>query len=201
MARPSGSGNRSDMRRAPETIQIDAGSRLERWRTSDAAATLELSLASYPELHDWMPWAANPPTRADQQAFLDASDEQWQKGDGADYGLIVDEQGAIGTWGVSRIATTTEFSIGYWLTHSAWGAGHATRATKALAGMAFHGLGATQVLIEADRANLRSEAVARRAGFRLVEVRHAEPATPAESGVYSRWALEPVPDRPLKLDG
>lgn len=163
--------------------------RLERWRPDDIDGLLELSRASYPELHEWMPWAAEELTRDGQLEFLRSSETAWEAGDGVDFALIVDDR-PVGTWGLFRWEDEPGgWGIGYWLTHTAWGQGYATRATLALVQLAFEEAGASAVHLDIDRANYRSEAVARRAGFRMVEVVRGDPSTPGESGEHSRWEL------------
>jgi RimJ/RimL family protein N-acetyltransferase len=176
----------------PETVNLDdqePSLRLQRWRIEDVEQLLELTLASYDELHQWMPWAAERPTLTIQRQFLEESQRRWQHGQGADYAVVPEGRGPVGTWGMFTLGEA-DLEIGYWLTQSAWGKGYATRATRALAGIGFSVLGARRIIIECDRANLRSEAVARRAGFRLIEVGAGSPAAPGESGEYSRWALD-----------
>ena len=180
------------MARLSESLPIAGDGRsvrLERWRPDQVDVLLELSRASFPELHEWMPWAAEEFTREGQLDFLRTSQATWEIGDGADYAVIADEV-PVGTWGLFRWEDEPDgWGIGYWLTSSAWGRGYATRATLALAGLAFEEVAASRVVLDIDRANSRSEAVARRAGFRLVEVLSGEPSAPGESGEHSRWEL------------
>ncbi len=180
------------MPRLPETVNLDdeePSLRLQRWRIDDVDVLLDLTLASYDELHEWMPWAAQRPTLSFQRQFLEESERRWQEDVGADYAVVPAGNGPVGTWGFFTL-NEAELGMGYWLNHSAWGKGYATRATRALAAVGFSELGVRRILIECDRANVRSEAVARRAGFRLIEVGTASPTAPAESGEYSRWALD-----------
>jgi ribosomal-protein-serine acetyltransferase len=178
--------------RLSESVAVDAQEPtlcLERWRPDQVGVLLELSRASFPELHEWMPWAAEEFTQDGQQEFLQISQATWESGDGADYAVIAAGR-PVGTWGLFRWEDEPDgWGIGYWLTRSVWRRGYATRATLALARLAFEEIHASRVVLDIDRANTRSEAVAGRAGFRLVEVLSGPPSAPGESGEHSRWEL------------
>jgi ribosomal-protein-serine acetyltransferase len=163
--------------------------RLQRWHLEDAEQLLELTLASYDELHEWLPWATERPTLAVEEQFLQAAEQRWQFDRGASYAVIPAGTGPVGTWGLFLVGEA-ELGMGYWLNRSVWGNGYATRATAGLVDLGFSALNARRVLLEIDRANVRSEAVAQRVGFQLLEVVSGPPAAPAESGQYSRWAIE-----------
>lgn len=61
--------------------------------------------------------------------------------------------------------------IGYWVSAPARGRGVATRAVRLLAGWGLERLGLSEIEIHVMAANLASQAVARKAGFTVVEQR------------------------------
>ena len=59
--------------------------------------------------------------------------------------------------------------VGYWVAAAARGRGVATRAVELVAGHAFGALGLERLELRAQRANVASQAVARRAGFAPID--------------------------------
>lgn len=57
------------------------------------------------------------------------------------------------------------FEIGYWIRKSAAGRGHVTDSVRLLTELAFESLAANRVFIRCAAENVRSSAVAKRAGF------------------------------------
>jgi ribosomal-protein-alanine N-acetyltransferase len=62
-------------------------------------------------------------------------------------------------------------AIGYWLLPGARGQGHATRAVRLLVDHAIRDLGLRRLILVTEPANVRSRAVAERAGFEQLETR------------------------------
>lgn len=74
----------------------------------------------------------------------------------------------IGGSGLHRIDwNVPKFEIGYWVRSSYAGQGYITEAVTGITSFAFNTLGARRVEIRCDVKNVRSSAVARRAGFAL----------------------------------
>jgi RimJ/RimL family protein N-acetyltransferase len=65
----------------------------------------------------------------------------------------------------------TAGAVGYWLLPDARGRGHATRAVRILVEHAVRDLGLRRVILVTEPANVRSRAVAERAGFEQLETR------------------------------
>ena len=90
--------------RFSESIEVDGQGPvlwLKRWNPDDIEVLLKLRTVSFAELHEWMPWAAQELTREAQLEFLKASQSAWEKGDGIDHALIVEEN-RVGTRGLFR---------------------------------------------------------------------------------------------------
>jgi RimJ/RimL family protein N-acetyltransferase len=72
----------------------------------------------------------------------------------------------LGGTGLHRIDwNLRSFEIGYWIRKTGQGGGHVTDAVKLLSALAFDKLEANRVFIRCAAENLRSAAVAKRAGF------------------------------------
>lgn len=135
----------------------------------DAAPLHQAVVESQPELQAWMPWAVDVPNegwyrvrvREGRLKFL-AREDLWMM-------LTLKDSGAIiGGSGLHRIDwSVPRFEIGYWVRTSHAGRGYITEAVMGITRFAFETLGAQRVEIRCDVKNVRSAAVARRAGFVL----------------------------------
>ena len=140
----------------------------------DAVPLHQAVLESQPELKPWMPWAVEVPTeewyrvrvREGRLKFL-AREDLWLM-------LTLKEDGLIiGGSGLHRIDwAVPKFEIGYWARTSHAGRGYITEAVNGITRFAFETLGARRVEIRCDVKNVRSAAVARRAGFALEGALH-----------------------------
>lgn len=171
----------------PERIALD-GMLLRRCTPADAPAVHEAAVESYESLRPWMPWAAERPELADQEAFVALSMKQWDTGEAYVYGIFDPAgQTLLGTVGLHARVGPGAFDIGYWLHAAHTGKGLATRAAGALteAGLALPGT--ERIEIHCDEANTASAAVPRRLGYRLDRVEEKEPEAPGETGRRMIW--------------
>ncbi len=124
---------------------------------------------SFAELHRWMPWARAVPSIDESDSFARDAWARYRARE--DYSvLLIDRQNGmlIGASGLHpRDWSIPKFEIGYWARTSCVGQGYITEAVIALAEFAFKGLRAQRLIIRCDADNVRSAAVAERAGFRL----------------------------------
>jgi len=118
-------------------------------------------------LKKWMPWAVSVPSeeeyevivRKGQIRFLSRED-LWMML------LLKDTETVIGGSGLHRIDwSVPKLEIGYWVRTSYGRKGYVTEAVKAITQFAFRECEANRVEIRCDENNVRSAAVARRAGF------------------------------------
>jgi len=169
------------------------GDRLElrRWTLGDLDELLAAVRSSYDELHRWMSWAANPPTKesvrdviADARREFDA-DEKWS------YGLFEVATGTcVGSAGLRRCDVPDELEIGYWVRTDRTRRGYATEAARVLTTAAFTApLHVVRVRISMDAANLASAGVPRGLGFSLVGEMSREIVTPGHSGHGVLWSV------------
>jgi len=172
--------------------RIEAGTvRLRRWRVEDAAVLMALVGENVDHLRPWMAWAREAPASADEQAsFLRHVEHGW--GERTDFGYAVTLPGGepIGGMGLHIRAGAGTLEIGYWIAAAHTGRGHATACARVLTDAAFALPGVERVEIRCDEANVRSAAVPRRLGFRLVEIVSRDAVAPAETGRGMIWVAE-----------
>ncbi|NND73505.1 MAG: GNAT family N-acetyltransferase [Ilumatobacter sp.] len=169
--------------RLPELIDA-APLTIRRWSPPDAEAMTAMIAASLDHLRPWMAWASDEPlaheTRLRQ---FHAWDRYWESGRGAVYGVF--EAGSpIGGAALHRRVGPGGLDIGYWLSASATGHGHASRIASALTAAACASPGVTFALISHALDNAASAAVAQRVGY--------SPAAPpdATNGGVTSWRFE-----------
>lgn len=118
-------------------------------------------------LKPWMPWAVSIPSKGDYETIVRkgqvrylAREDLWMML------LLKGTDTIIGGSGLHRIKwSVARMEIGYWV-HTAYrGKGFITEAVKAITQFAFSACEASRVEIRCDEKNVRSAAVARRAGF------------------------------------
>ena len=175
----------------PERIEIDENEALRRHEVDDAQALLDVVLRNLDELHLWMPWAKDPPTLEFERGFIAESIEHWEQG--VTHNMLAvrgdDILGGFGFWPVPEGAGERkgEWELGYWLDRASWGRGICTRSVLAIIDAARANVGVTRFRIVCDEANIRSAAVAQRAGFALGSTVTGEQASPGDSGIKQIW--------------
>ena len=140
-------------------------------------------------LRPWMPWATPASATVAAQRERLASVERWWEA-GSDYAYVLldeSETRLLGVFGLHRRIGPRAIELGYWLAHDAVGRGHATAAAGALTRAALSLPDVTRVEIHCDEANVRSQAIPRRLGYRLDRVEQDETEAPAEVGRSMFW--------------
>ena len=169
---------------------IDAGPlRLGRVRTADAEELAAAVQASLDHLRPWMEWAGPQVAEVDSQRQRIAEAEQrWPEGDHR-YLMRTADGAVVGGCGLHRRVGPGGIEIGYWVHVDHTGRGYATAAARALteAGLALPDIG--RVEIRCDVANVRSQAVPMRLGYRLDRIERRESAAPAEVGQDMVWVM------------
>lgn len=118
-----------------------------------------------PEIQAWTV-VPSPYQREDAEAFLKMSREGLANGSDAHLVVSSDAGELLGACGVSVIRLDLAGEIGYWTAAEARGRGVATTATRLVCAWAFQDLGLRRLSLRAAVENERSNAVARRVGFR-----------------------------------
>lgn len=164
---------------------------LRRHTLDDVDAVVAAVNGSLDHLRPWMPWAQVPVTAPAIKTFLTGVIESFDAG--RDFGyLMVDpgERAVVGGCGLHARGGQNELMIGYWV-HVAWTRrGIATATARALTDAALALSEIDRVEIHCDVDNVASAAVARAAGYELVEVRPRPPEAPGETGREMVWATE-----------
>ncbi|MEM7284774.1 MAG: GNAT family N-acetyltransferase [Actinomycetota bacterium] len=139
---------------------IDGITHLRTPVADDAPAIATAVQESLDLLRPWMPWATDD--------YDTASAKEWIDGvfDASEHRFLITEHGRVlGACGLNRIDPLNRTAnLGYWLHGDAVGRGHATRATRLVAG---HGLALDEIeliQIEMSTENEPSRRVAERAG-------------------------------------
>ncbi|MCC6613995.1 MAG: GNAT family N-acetyltransferase [Anaerolineae bacterium] len=135
----------------------------------DGQAINDAVRETFAALTQWMPWAKTMPTVDDTENFARDGWSRYHAQE--DYPLLLYDKetgifvGASGLhphdWRVPK------FEIGYWIRASREGQGLVTEAVNEITRFAFEAQGAQRLIIRCDSRNVRSAAVAERAGYVL----------------------------------
>ena len=134
---------------------------------SDASALWEAVNASRTFLAPWMPWIADWKVPEFAREVIRRNSAKWILREDLTMGMFDREtEKLLGGCGLHRFDwTIPAMEIGYWLRPDAVGKGFVTEMVTLLRHFAFDQLQAERVEIRCDAINVRSAAVARRAGF------------------------------------
>ena len=132
----------------------------------DAAQLYALTDASRDHLRRWLPWLDGTRSVADTEAFLSGALDQFASGLGFQAGIW--RQGVLcGIAGLHKIDWgNRQSSLGYWIGAGYEGQGLVTKACSAILDEAFGHYSLHRMELRAALGNERSQAVARRLGFR-----------------------------------
>jgi RimJ/RimL family protein N-acetyltransferase len=146
----------------------------------DASAMNAAVMASWTELSHWMEWAqGTQPTIQETVEQIDNREADFENRVEFRFSIFEKRAGTfIGNCSLFRFDwTIPRGEIGYWCATNKVGHGYITEAVLALTEFAWS-LGLVRVEIRCDAKNLRSRAVAERAGFALEGVLKNECRTP-----------------------
>ena len=103
-------------------------------RPGDGAAVNEAIRESFPELHEWMPWAKELPTDADSEEFVRRASASYQTRTDLPLLIFQSDTGLfLGGTGFHRINWDVPcFEIGYWVRTAHSGRGYITEAVLGL---------------------------------------------------------------------
>lgn len=178
--------------RPPE--EIDGGDFvLHRVRLDDAKIIADTVAANLGRLSVWMRWAE--PTAAtveEQLRRLPRIIENWEFGISFQYLASHPNTGMhLGNFALERRVGPQALEIGYWLAEDAVGYGYATAATGLLTEVALALSGVTRTEIHCDVANVRSQRIPERLGYRLDRIEEDGVQAPGESGRSLVWIYPP----------
>jgi RimJ/RimL family protein N-acetyltransferase len=153
-------------------------------RAGDGVALHAMQAETLDELRPWMPWAQQPPTpeeceaycRRAQARFILREDMVWfvfERAQGGGEGALVASVGLHRIdWAVRR------FEVGYWRRRGLGGRGIVTEAVQALTRLAFDRLDARRLEIRMDDGNAASWKLAERCGFTHEALLRGDSLTP-----------------------
>lgn len=148
----------------PRAELVDGATALRAWREDDVEPLA--ALCRDPEISRWtrLPEEYG---RDDARAYIDSRAEALQSGRSLDLAIAAPGEGALlGSISLLRFAwADRRGEVGYWLGAPARGQGHATRATLLICAWGLRELGLERIELLAAAGNVRSQAVAERAGF------------------------------------
>lgn len=125
--------------------------------------------ASINELRPWLPFARQKQTESGVQKTTKEAYLNFLSREDLRFHAFDKETGAfVLSSGLHRINwNVRKFEIGYWIDTKYGGKGYVTEIVKGLTSFAFRELDANRVEIRCDANNIKSQAVAERAGFKL----------------------------------
>ena len=138
-------------------------------RFGDGAEVNAAIAETFADLHEWMDWARTMPSVGDTEEVVRRSHAKFVARE--DFGLRINLKGTETLVGMSGLHVRDwripAFEIGYWCRKSFEGKGYITEAVKGITRFGFELMKAERIIIRCDEQNVRSAAVARRAGFTL----------------------------------
>ncbi|MBO4501164.1 MAG: GNAT family N-acetyltransferase [Clostridia bacterium] len=124
--------------------------------------------ASRPEVTEYLLWDAHANIDV-TKGYIESVDRRYRRGLYGDWAVVLKENGRmIGTCGYANIdSQNMKCEIGYVLSPDFRGKGYMTEAVKAVLALSFEKLGFETAELRIMQGNLRSAALAERAGFTL----------------------------------
>jgi RimJ/RimL family protein N-acetyltransferase len=154
----------------------------------------DATVASFDELHQWMTWAHEMPTREVLVEFLIGAQAHFDRDEDWNYALIEKSSGAVvGSSGLHFKGDPRSREIGYWVRSDRTRRGYATSAARALSEAAFRFLPIDRVTIRMDKANVASASVPPKIGFRLLGEEDRPLETPGHTGTGLIWIRDRDP--------
>ena len=161
-------------------------------RAGDGAELNRAVRESRPELRRWMPWAQNPSTVDESEAFCRQAVANFTtRKDLMVLLWLKDQPVLVGGSGLHRIDwSIPKFEIGYWIRTRFTRQGYATEAVQAIARFARKNLKAKRIEIRVDARNRRSWRIAERLGFELEGILRHDARSPdgrlRDTRIYAR---------------
>ncbi len=145
----------------------------------DGETVYEALMESMERLSPWFHWVHDTPTLESNELYVREAQVLYHNREKLEFGIFLKPDntliGRIGIHVVSWDPIIRE--LGYWLRSGYEGHGYMSEAVDALLRICFENLQAHKVIIRAESDNLRSQNVARRAGFRDEGIaRHYQPS-------------------------
>jgi RimJ/RimL family protein N-acetyltransferase len=136
-------------------------------KPGDGAILQEAYLESYSRLNPWFPWAQSESSMEEREEFVRQQYARFVKREDMMLMLFLkSEHKLIGCSGLHvKNWDVPSFEIGYWVRTGHEGQGYIIEAVNRITEFGFMEMKANRIFIRCDIANLRSQSVAKRAGF------------------------------------
>lgn len=144
-------------------------------------------ISSYAQLHPWMSWCTQPLTIEARRGFIERAAAKWAANSTFHWFIFDTDTRFLGTVSLMDSVGPGALEIGYWLRTEATGRGIMSRCAEKVSALALALPGIERVEIRCDAANVRSSAIPRRLGYRMVREVSTEPGAPGECGVEQHW--------------
>jgi RimJ/RimL family protein N-acetyltransferase len=178
--------------RPPERIELDQLV-LRRETLGDEDLIAGAVQENLDRLRPWMPWATpDAATSSTQRERLITVEQGWEARSDFTF-LLLDaaESDLLGIFGLHGRIGPTALELGYWLSRTAEGKGYASAAAGALTEVTLELPDFSRVEIHCDEANIRSQRVPQRLGYRLDRIEPDEITAPGEIGRSMIWIYPP----------
>lgn len=165
---------------------------LRPFRRRDVEPLYSAVMESFPELHQWLPWAHKRYSRFDAMNFVKDSAKSWREGRAYDlavrsHGFPDDHIGNMSIWFTSRAFRVGE--VGYWVTSGLTEDGVATECARRVLEIGFDELKMHRIVLRIAVGNRPSERVAEKLGFTKEGVLREELKVRGEWLDHSIWGL------------
>jgi ribosomal-protein-serine acetyltransferase len=148
-------------------------------------------VSSFPELHQWMTWAEQVPTRDEVAEFARAAQSLFDANVAWAFAMSELTTGEIvGSCDVRLVRDTSWAEIGYWVRSDRTGRGYASAAARALTDAALRYLDVDRVTIRMDQGNIASASVPPKIGYRLLGEEARKIETPGHTGRGFVWTCD-----------
>ncbi len=136
-------------------------------KPGDGKILQEAYLESYPRLKPWFPWAQTESSVEEREEFMREQYARFIKREDMMLMLFLkSEHKLIGCSGLHvQKWDVPSFEIGYWVRTGYEGKGYIIEAVNRITEFGFMEMKANRIFIRCDIANVRSQSVAKRAGF------------------------------------
>lgn len=140
-------------------FEIDAGLTLRLLQSENAPQLFALVDQNRDYLREWLPWLDHNNNVEASEAFIAATENQFQSGQGFSGGVFLNDT-LIGMCGYHPVNSANKsVEIGYWVSEKSQGAGIITRCVGFLLHYAFSDLKLNKVIIPVAESNLKSRSV------------------------------------------
>ncbi|MBR7828165.1 GNAT family N-acetyltransferase [Actinospica sp. MGRD01-02] len=170
----------------PESIEIEELC-LRRPSMADLEAFHNAAVASFAQLNPWMSWCTKPLRIEDRRGFIERAADKWAAQTAFHWFISDADTRYLGTVSLMDSIGPGALEIGYWLRTEATGRGIMTRCVTRVTALALALPGIERVEIRCDAANVRSAAIPRKLGYRMIRQVFTEPGAPGECGVEEHW--------------